>query len=86
MRVSIKRSFGRLLIAGVLAVSALTPGLAKGGGNGSEGYFPGITTFGAGPGFQGNSGGFQAREPEYGRPRTHSCDPYLVNPRPLYCR
>jgi hypothetical protein len=86
MRVSIKHSFGCLLIAGVLTVSALTPSLAKGGGNGSEGWYPGITTFGGGSGFQGNSGGFQAREPEYGRPRTRPCDPNLVNPRPLYCR
>ncbi len=88
MSMSIKRLFGRLLVAGALAVCAHTPSFANGGGGhgGSEGYFPGITNFGGGSGFPGNSDGFQAREPDPARPRDRSCHTRVANPQPLYCR
>jgi hypothetical protein len=87
MRVSIKRSFGSLLVAGVLTVGSLSPSFARGGGGGVlEGYFPGITDFTGGAPDPGASGGFQAREPDSRRPRSRSCDTHGANARPLYCR
>lgn len=91
MRASIKLSLGAL-VAGALAfseVGGVTPSCAMGhGGSGGDLYFPGITNFGQGGGYQGGAGGFQARDrQEYGRPvQNLSCNPYLTHPLPAYCQ